>query len=665
VSQAVHERTSFGYKPALDGLRAVAVGSVIAFHFGAAAMPGGFLGVDTFFVLSGYLITSLLLTEWGRAGTLRFTAFWARRARRLLPALFIALAAVAIWAYFAEHSDQLASIRADSFWTLFYGANWHFISSGQSYFGLFAEPSPLRHAWSLAIEEQFYLLWPLITFTALRLGRGKPRFLAMFCIGGIGVSAVLLSRSFVASDPSRAYYGTDTRASQLLVGALLAILLVRWAPRTRVTRGAMQTVGAIAAGLCVIAFTVADDRDAWLYHGGFLAFAVATAVVIAAIVQPAHTPLSRLLSLRPVRWVGQISYGLYLWHWPAQIAISEGHTDLRGWDLAVVRLAVTFGAATLSYYLVERPIRHGALRGWTARLAAPVGAGVVGVTILAATSGATAPPTFLSAKPGEIVTVGGTPRPSSAPAPTPAAPPSVAPAPAQPTRFLLVGDSVAGSLANSLSTEASNRGLILNGATRPGCSMTTAIPAGPQGQVAPWSPNCSRGTASYQDDVINTYQPEVVLWLSGWEAADHFVNGVFMRFNTPDGDAALLADFDQSRERLTARGATLVMLTAPPPAERSDDGLADARVIPLLAHLNVLLREFAMQHPDSVKLVDLAGIVCPDGPPCPEYVDGLRLRPRDGGHFFGDGPPWVAPRLIDAVFGALRGGPKARIPRVF
>jgi peptidoglycan/LPS O-acetylase OafA/YrhL len=167
-----HTQQSFGYKPALDGLRAVAVVSVMAFHFGASWAPGGFFGVDMFFVLSGYLITSLLVVEWDSAATVHFTAFWARRARRLLPALFLVLIVISIWAALEVHSDELGTIRWDAIWTLFYGANWRFISSGQSYFDLFRNASPLRHTWSLAIEEQFYLVWPLVTFLCLRAARG-------------------------------------------------------------------------------------------------------------------------------------------------------------------------------------------------------------------------------------------------------------------------------------------------------------------------------------------------------------------------------------------------------------------------------------------------------------------------------------------------------------
>ena len=355
--------TTFGHKPALDGLRAVAVGGVMAFHFGANGFNGGFLGVDTFFVLSGYLITSLLLTEWGRTRTLDLIAFWARRAKRLLPALFLVLIAIGIWSNLEASPVRLGSIRADMLWTLFYGANWHFIRSGQSYFDLFSEASPLRHAWSLAIEEQFYLFWPLITFAAMRLGRGRPRVLAAVCVVGIAASCAVMVLAYDSSDPSRAYYGTDARASQLLVGALLAILLTRWSPSTSTQRRGVQALGLVGAAFTLWAFTSTTDTDTWLYHGGFLLFAVATAFMIVAIVQPTTSPVGRVLSLRPVRWVGMISYGLYLWHWPIQVAVSEPRTGLSGWGLALVRLALTFGIATASYYVVERPIRRGALEG--------------------------------------------------------------------------------------------------------------------------------------------------------------------------------------------------------------------------------------------------------------------------------------------------------------
>ncbi len=624
----------------------------MAYHFGGfsdGSMPGGFLGVDTFFVLSGYLITSLLLHEWSGTGTLKLSAFWIRRAKRLFPALLVALTAVTIWAAFAVPSDRLGAFRSDALWTLFYGANWHFIESGQSYFDLFNEASPLRHAWSLAIEEQFYLFWPLITFGLLRLGRGRPRYLAAACVAGIAGSAFLLSELYVTTDPSRAYYGTDSRASQLLVGALLAIALTRWSPRTRGSRATVQVAGYVGAALCVWAFAAANDTDSWLYNGGYLGFAFATAAVITAIVQPERSPLTALLALQPVRWIGQVSYGLYLWHWPVQIAISESRTGITGWNLAMLRIAVTFFATTLSYYLVERPIRVGALKGWTARVAAPVAAATVALAIVVATAGATPPPAFAN-NAGEKQTIG--PPPSTTSTTTPVG--ITTPAVPMPTRFVLIGDSLAHSLGDGLQAEAANRGIIVYGVTRSGCGLVTAVPSNDAGEIVlPWVQGCADGAAQYQNEIVAKYEPEVVLWLSSWEAGDHVFDGVFHPFDTPAGDVAMLNEFEQARVHLTAGGAMLVMLTVPGIAENSDRGAGNPDLDRAFTHINALMRRFASEHPESVRVAELADIVCPGGSPCPEFVDGVRIRPTDGAHYTGDGPAWVAPRLLDAVLEEL------------
>ena len=439
----VESSRGFGYKPGLDGLRAVAVVSVMAYHFGATWAPGGFLGVDLFFVLSGYLITSLLVIEWDGTATIAFGAFWARRARRLLPALFLVLVAIAIWSALEASRDQLSSIRWDSIWTLFYGANWRFIATGQSYFDLFRDPSPLRHTWSLAIEEQFYLVWPIIAFGCLRLARGRRWLLAGACVAGIVGSTALMARWYDATDPSRSYYGTDTRAGQLLLGALLALILVRWTPRSVAQRAGVQAAGIVGAAFCVWAFASASDHQSWLYHGGFLVFAVAVAAVIVAVVQPRRSALQSLLTLRAVRWIGAISYGLYLWHWPVAVALTEGHTGLSGVRLAIVRIGVTLTAATLSYYLLELPIRRGQwLRGHVARTVAPVAGIATAVVIVVATSGGTAPPRFLVARPDTVV--------KTRPAATPAAPLQASEAQLGVARMLLLGDSVADTLGNEL-----------------------------------------------------------------------------------------------------------------------------------------------------------------------------------------------------------------------
>jgi len=655
VTQAQRAQQRFSYKPALDGLRAAAVVAVMAYHFGASWAPGGFLGVDLFFVLSGYLITSLLVVEWDTTSTVHFAAFWARRARRLLPALFLVLIAISIWAALEVHSDQLGTIRWDSIWTLFYGANWRFIASGQSYFDLFRDPSPLRHTWSLAIEEQFYLVWPLVTFLCLWAARGRRWLLVSACVLGIVTSTVLMSRWYQSGDPSRSYYGTDTRAGQLLLGALLGLALIAWSPRNRAARAGVQAAGLIGAAFCFWAFVSVGDRESWLYHGGFLLFAAAAALVIAAAIQ-SWSPLHSVLSLRPVRWIGAISYGLYLWHWPVRVAVTADRpffgAHLTGWTLALVRIGLTVGAATLSYYFLELPIRRGVmLRGRVAQIVAPVAGVVTAVVIVVATIGATAPPDFLVGQPTAA-------KPKLAPTPT--VPLSASESELGVSRVLLLGDSVAATLGDALQQEAATHGVALSVRTRPGCGMTTAIPLLDDGSQFPWGQDCANNTIEYQTSSVREVNPDVVLWLSTWETANALFNGVPTRFGTPAGDAALLNEFEAARARIGKDGARLVMLTVPPHADTSElhpFGGNDASRAQYL-HLNRVLRQFAKRHPDDVAVADLASIVCTKKDSCPASVDGVVLRPRDGGHFEGDGPAWVAPRLYAEVIRALSAMPR-------
>ena len=225
MTGAPAEAGSFRYRPGLDGLRALAVAAVILYHGQVSWAKGGFLGVDVFFVLSGFLITSLLLTEHEKTGRIGLTAFWSRRARRLLPALFLVLAAVALYAVVWAQPSELGTIRGDGLASLLYVSNWKFIYTGASYFQAFQSPSPLTHTWSLAIEEQWYLLWPLAVILMMRVFRGNRKTMTAAIVGLALASATLMAVLFhPGSDPSRVYYGTDTRSQALLVGAALAAL---------------------------------------------------------------------------------------------------------------------------------------------------------------------------------------------------------------------------------------------------------------------------------------------------------------------------------------------------------------------------------------------------------------------------------------------------------
>jgi peptidoglycan/LPS O-acetylase OafA/YrhL len=635
------------YKPALDGLRAVAVLAVIAYHFGAGWLHGGFLGVDLFFVLSGYLITSLLLVEWRRADTIHFGSFWARRARRLLPALLVVLIGIALWGRLVLASDQYGALRSDSLWTLFYGANWHFIWSGQSYFT--AEPSMLRHAWSLAIEEQFYLVWPLIVFACLRLTRGKHALLAGLCVVGSAASLYVMTSTFTeGADPSRSYYGTDARASQLLVGALLAILLIHWGPEKRWSRLAVQWIGVLGAVAVGFMFWNARDHDAFLYHGGFLIFAICTAAVILAMVQSSRNPLRAVLCIRPVRWIGAVSYGVYLWHFPVSVALTTSRLQQWGWDvpdweLTVLRLAATFGIAALSYYLVELPIRQRRfVHRWTPRLLAPAALAATAALILLATAGATNNP--LSAAPGTKLE-SKSPPVTLAPAPTAVSSPT--------HNVLLLGDSVAYTLGDALTAEAAKSGVTLKTIGRLGCSMTTGIALVADGTPVSWGAVCAGDTVKYQTDALDQYRPDTLMWLSTWETSDYQVDGQTLKFGTPAFEDWLLGEMERVRQLAASRGARLVFVTNPPTAPnpaREVDPVANEK----LDQLNQLYRKFAAEHPQDVSVVDVSPIVCPGGPPCPTTLDGIVLRPKDGGHYDAEGAAWLAPRLMDGLFTQLR-----------
>ncbi len=353
----------FGYQPALDGIRAFAVAAVLFYHAGQSWAVGGFLGVDTFFVLSGFLITTLLVTEWTNRGGIQLLAFWGRRARRLLPALFLVMVGIVVYAGVFAAPGELGRIRADSFASLGYVANWRFILSGQSYFDQFSQPSPLRHMWSLAIEEQFYLVWPLVV-AGLLWWRRSLKVLLVACVVLIAASATLMAVLYQPGrDPSRVYYGTDTRAQSLLIGAVVGILVFMHGPiLSRAARIAVRVAAVVGAGYTLWLFWRMSERTDALYQGGFLLAALAVSAVIVSVIQPDRGVLGRFLSVPPLRWVGRISYGLYLWHWPVYLTITHTRTGLDGFSLLVVRIAVSVALAALSFYAVERPIRAGTFR---------------------------------------------------------------------------------------------------------------------------------------------------------------------------------------------------------------------------------------------------------------------------------------------------------------
>jgi peptidoglycan/LPS O-acetylase OafA/YrhL len=713
---------TFGHVGALDGLRALAVLAIIAFHFDYRWARGAFLGVDLFFVLSGFLITSLLITEWRRTGTIARRAFWARRARRLLPALLVLLVFVAIFTRLELEPWSRAAVRGDGLGSLFYVANWRFVAEKQGYFQLFAAPSPLRHMWSLAIEEQFYLVWPLVVYAVLRVSRGSLKVLASVCAVGVAASVAVMAIAY-RPDALRSYYGTDARAHTILAGALLAILFAVWTPGRAATRRLM-IVGLAAFAAMIYTWDVANGTGALYYHGGSAAYDALACAVVAGAIQPGL--LRRALAIRPLAWIGRLSYGLYLFHWPLIVWLVPTRVHLHGLALDTLRLTLTFVAATISFYLIELPVRERRRPELPGRrvepfhrepqvprrniapwIAVPAVAATLAI-VLASNTGATAAPSYLSgtetpqfgqfsqlsqsrvtpppvgrrAKPPRRPVVGvppvtfatprfdyvwgygdplfcGSPRPSETSEAVDEArtlgPPTVGAARTN-VRVLLLGDSTACSLFPGMKAVGDEVGASVAQAAVFGCGVASGEITTTRGeQITPHTERCPQMVDAAETPAVAVMRPDVVVWMSIWEKSDVIAGGSTLVSGTPSGDAEMLRRMDAALARVTRYGAKVVLVTvaAPAPndaqgATNSSNAVDDAGY----ARLDSIDRRFAQRHPDQVTIVDLAHRLCPDGPPCPEDVDGLRMRP-DGRHFTPTAATieakWMMPAIIEAA----------------
>src|SRR5579859_4160576 len=379
------------YMPGLDGLRALAVLAVIAYHEQFGWAPGGLLGVGVFFTLSGYLITSLLLGEWSAAGRVKLGSFWLHRARRLLPALFVMLGVVTAWVTLADRA-RLASLRSAVGAAAGYFSNWYLIARNQSYFARFAPPAPLDHLWSLAVEEQFYLLWPLLLIGGLILIRKLNAATVWLILPTAALTTASIAAMVIwyqpGTDPTRVYEGTDTRAFGLLIGAMLALawqrsgkrgaLAAHHAPGSPAARGAHEAPAAPGApapdgapgapgapaaaspgvrvlldaagvaGLLVIGVLVwrVGEYSPFAYRGGLVLLSVATAAVVAATACPGSL-IGAALGWGPLRWIGVRSYGIYLWHFPVIVMTSQAHVK-PSLPLAGLQIAASVLLAALS-----------------------------------------------------------------------------------------------------------------------------------------------------------------------------------------------------------------------------------------------------------------------------------------------------------------------------
>ncbi len=650
--------------------------SIMGIHAGVYLTAGGFYALDGFFALSGFLITSLLIVEWQKSDSIKLTAFWARRARRLLPGLLVMLIGVAILYGLFVPAGTYPTLRGDALSTLFYFANWHFIMAGSDYFHQTDLTSPLIHTWSLAVEEQFYVIWPLVVLGVFKIWRSL-RALLIVSVAGALLSSLEMAVLYNPEDINRLYFGTDTRAQSVLVGASLAAGLALWVGRRRNgspqdwqartpwARHVLTAVGAIGIVGSAILYTTVHSDQAIAYRGGFLLAALAAAAVLLSVSCAQSSPVARLLSFPVLTFVGRISYGMYLWHFPLFIFINHQRTGLSGWTLFAVRLAPTVAVAALSFFFVERPIRQGTfLTSFRARVSTVPAVAVVVVAILLATMPAT-----------ENVVLG------EAPGAVPATPITTTIPSAYrstPVRVLLVGDSQALTLGIGLQTALTadstkydhlrllNEGILGCGvaqgttAVESGATFIVGPPCTPHPQSSECPPGgvfgprqdvpCQKWTAAWADWVRQLKPNVVVLLAGGGEVLDREYDGHLTNILRPTFAAYVESQLEKAVRIATAGGALMVFMTKPcqSTGEQPDGEPWPQDSAARQDAYNSLLRKVAGEHPNDVYLQDLNAYVCP-GSGYAEDLKGVPVRESDGVHFDmqpGGGGDYLAPAIL-------------------
>jgi peptidoglycan/LPS O-acetylase OafA/YrhL len=651
---------------ALDGLRAVAVALVLADHGGIPGMAGGFLGVDVFFVLSGFLITSLLLDELGRTGRIDLSNFWIRRARRLLPALVLMVLAVAVGRQLFS-PEAIVGLRDDAVAAFFWVANWMFVADKTGYFARGVPPSPLQHAWSLGVEEQYYIVWPLVLVAvavalAARARRHDTRAtvggvrLTVFVLATLGAIGSAATAILLASDATRdrVYFGTDTRAQALLVGAAASALLVGdWSAlnrgwsliRSRSGRWIARVLPVIGLALLGAAVHYATGSAREFRSGLFIVVAVAAVLVIAPVALDQRGPVAAVLGWGPLVWLGSISYGIYLWHWPIFLVLNGQRTGWHGLSLFAVRCAATLAVSVVSWWAIEQPVRKWRpmqvpllpLAGATAATAAAVTLLVVPVVPRHGVGAldASLPP---GVSPVAVV--------------SPSLPQGVRPAgavakrdPRRPFTVSVFGDSIGWTMMHFLPPTP---GFQFIDHTVIGCSLVRGGPYSYLGQTLDQKSECESWPGRWTSQIA-VDQPDAVLLVIGrWETVDRVNEGRWTHIGDPAFDSYISTELRRAIDILSFSGAPLTVANLPYSrrGERPDGSLYPEDQPQRVNEWNTMLGKTIGNRPD-VRILDLKKKLCPEGS-YTDKVDGIQVR-SDGVHLTEEGVQWLTPWLEQSL----------------
>ena len=621
---------SMGYVPALDGLRALAVIAVVFYHAKFSWMQGGFIGVEVFFVVSGFLITSLLLEEAEENHSVALKQFWYRRARRLLPALFVMLVAVSAWALlFSDY--KVGQLRHDFLSAVLYFSNWwQVFFSDVPYFAP-KDPPLLRHLWSLAVEEQWYLLWPFAFIALLRWRRSRAR--AAQTLVGVAVAIMVLTALlYSGANPDRVnflYLSTLTRSTGLLLGAAGALLWRPWTMtgRARVAEIPERTLTAAAGGssvlLAVLAVSLTVD-GAFLYRGGLVLVTLSSLVLVATAVHPNAIGVQRIFGSRPLVEVGKRSYGLYLWHWP--IFLFAGARDSAGKFLFA--MVITIAVTEASYRLIEEPIRGGVIGRWRAILndrdnenrrdilvtATSYGIAAIVLTVSVGIALAATKPIDISMDQGPDVVFGDTTTvpledPTQTTQPGVVAPSTTLPVLSDPIKLVIVGDSQAKALAINQPSGIEKTFTVSNGSIS-GCGvydLGTGISSGIDFKQN--FDTCQGWEGKWTDAAKKNNAELALVVLGAWEVLDVLHAGTNYAFFTPQADALFKAQVKKGIDALIAGGVGKVGLLEVPCMRPQNVAGAGIPAIPergddaRTRHLNELLQQVATENADTTSFV--------------------------------------------------------------